>query len=86
MVSHSIHPNYLGNQIPNSFQTPHLESSFNIKSCFFVLLHLICSGSSLYGKLHQIMKQEKDMEIEFTKKLQRGIGQAGNADSQLNSS
>lgn len=45
------------------------------------MLHLICSGSSLYGKLQQIMKQEKEMEIEITKKLQCGMGQAGNADS-----
>ena len=25
-VSHSVHPNYLGNQILSTFQTPHLES------------------------------------------------------------
>ncbi|CDY15445.1 BnaA08g27290D [Brassica napus] len=36
----------------------------------------LSGGSSLYGKLQQIMKQEKEMEIEITKKLQGGMGQA----------
>ncbi|KAG2255156.1 hypothetical protein Bca52824_074450 [Brassica carinata] len=36
----------------------------------------LSGGFSLYGKLQQIMKQEKEMEIEITKKLQCGIGQA----------
>ncbi|KAG5391267.1 hypothetical protein IGI04_032808 [Brassica rapa subsp. trilocularis] len=36
----------------------------------------LSGGSSLYGKLQQIMKQEKEMEIEITKKLQCGMGQA----------
>ncbi|KAG2306490.1 hypothetical protein Bca52824_026238 [Brassica carinata] len=34
----------------------------------------LSGGSSLNGKLQQIMKQEKEMEIEITKKLQGGIG------------
>ncbi|XP_018447970.1 uncharacterized protein LOC108819430 isoform X3 [Raphanus sativus] len=36
----------------------------------------LSGGSSLYGKLQQIMKQEKEMEIEITKKLQGGMGLA----------
>ncbi|XP_019095211.1 PREDICTED: uncharacterized protein LOC104754400 isoform X2 [Camelina sativa] len=35
----------------------------------------LSGGSSLYGKLQQIMKQEKETEMEITKKLQGGIGQ-----------
>ncbi|KAJ0236219.1 Kinetochore protein [Hirschfeldia incana] len=35
----------------------------------------LSGGSSLYGKLQQIMKQEKEMELEITKKLQGGMGQ-----------
>ncbi|XP_024008628.1 uncharacterized protein LOC18994560 isoform X2 [Eutrema salsugineum] len=36
----------------------------------------LSGGSSLYGKLQQIMKQEKETEIEIMKKLRGGIGQA----------
>ncbi|CAH2039073.1 unnamed protein product [Thlaspi arvense] len=36
----------------------------------------LSGGSGLYGKLQQIMKQEKETEIEITKKLQGGVGQA----------
>uniref|UniRef100_A0A1J3ILL9 Uncharacterized protein n=1 Tax=Noccaea caerulescens TaxID=107243 RepID=A0A1J3ILL9_NOCCA len=35
----------------------------------------LSGGSSLYGKLQQIMKQEKETEIEIMKKLQGGIEQ-----------
>ncbi|CAL9213502.1 unnamed protein product [Arabidopsis halleri] len=36
----------------------------------------LSGGSSLYGKLQQIMKQEKETEMEITRKLQTGIGEA----------
>ncbi|OAP18012.1 hypothetical protein AXX17_AT1G02160 [Arabidopsis thaliana] len=39
----------------------------------------LSGGSSLYGKLQQIMKQEKETEMEIMRKLQSGIGEAGNS-------
>ncbi|KFK42656.1 hypothetical protein AALP_AA1G022900 [Arabis alpina] len=36
----------------------------------------LSGGSSLYGKLQQIMKQEKETEMEITKKFQGGFKQA----------
>ncbi|KAL9304828.1 hypothetical protein AtEden1_Chr1g0002231 [Arabidopsis thaliana] len=36
----------------------------------------LSGGSSLYGKLQQIMKQEKETEMEIMRKLQSGIGEA----------
>ncbi|CAH8283642.1 unnamed protein product [Eruca vesicaria subsp. sativa] len=36
----------------------------------------LSAGSSLHGKLQQMMKQEKEKEVEITKKLQGGNGEA----------